>query len=142
MTMKLIKFCTNNNNTINSLKNAEIYFNNVANFNDPFEGIFRFKLWSDKTRIEQFYLKHYSGDPHKLKFFIDNPAELEKLINKTFEYRFRNNAVTCFSQESSSSDILTWSHYANDHGGICMVFNAEQMNFSLGDKLFADAQRE
>jgi hypothetical protein len=137
--MRLIKFFTNNNNLVSSLKVSELFFNKVGNFNDPFEGIFRFKLWSDEDKIRKFYLKHFSGNPQKVNYYIQNKGELEKEINKTFEYRQLNNAVTCFSVENNLTQILMWAHYANNHAGLCLVFEGSVFNFKAGFELFEES---
>ena len=134
--MRLIKFCTNNNDLVNSLKSSELFFNTVKNFNDPFEGIFRFKLWSDEKKIRDFYLKHFSGNPQKVDYYIQNKGELEKEINKIFDYRQSNNAVTCFSIEENLTDILMWAHYSNNHAGVCLIFEEKSLHFKPGQLLF------
>jgi hypothetical protein len=101
----------------------------VYNFNDPFEGLFRYKVSSDYPKFKEFYLNHFSGRPEKLDYYFNNKIEFEKLINKTFDYRFENNAVCCFSDESNLTDVLMWANYADDHKGICLVFDSAQLKF-------------
>lgn len=121
--MSLIKFQFDDIFLLQNLANGQLFFNNVFNFNDPFEGIFRYRLSSDKEAFRQFYIKHYQGNPDKYKYYLTNKGELEKKINKSFDWRHQNNGVCCFSDSSCNRDILMWSHYANKHRGVCLVFN-------------------
>lgn len=121
--MSLIKFQSDGIFLLQNLTNGQLYFNNIFNFNDPFEGIFRYKLSSNKEAFQQFYIKHYQGDPEMYKYYIKNKGELEKKINKSFDWRLKTNGVCCFSDSSCNRDILMWSHYTNKHRGVCLVFN-------------------
>ncbi|WP_400260907.1 DUF2971 domain-containing protein [Sphingobacterium sp. SG20118] len=134
--MKIIKFCTVNNNFWNNIKNSELYFNNLKEFNDPFEGIFRFKLWNNSDKIKLFYLEHFHGNPKKIDYMLEHPNELENLINQTFEHRFINNGITCFSDYKNLESILMWSHYSSQHTGVCMSFDTKKLSFLPGNELY------
>ena len=133
--MKLIKFSTYNQYLLEGLTNQTLFFNNIYNFNDPFEGVFRYSISSDYNKFRKFYLNHYSGRVDKLEFYYENKLEFEKLINKTFDWRYENNGVCCFSDESNLTDILMWANYANDHKGLCLMFDSERIEFQPKEKV-------
>lgn len=132
--MRLIKFIGMNEFLLANMEQHLINFNNVFKFNDPFEGTFRYKAYTDYEEFKNFYLKHYSGKPELLKHYFENPQEFEALLNRTNEFRWKNNAVTCFSTTENECDVLMWSHYAksengNSHEGICLVFETDELEF-------------
>src|ERR1035438_1926797 len=115
--MKLLKFISYNSYLLEGLENQTLYFNNIYNFNDPFEGIFRFKLSSDYNEFKKFYSEHYIGRKSLLDYYYNNKSELEAIINKPFIHKSQYNAVCCFSEEVNINDIAMWSNYADSHKG-------------------------
>lgn len=95
--MKLIKFFKYDHLLLEGLANYTVYFSNVSNFNDPFEGIFRYRVSSDFNKFKEFYETHYQGDKDKLQYYFENKREFEELLNRNFEWRYANNAVCCFA---------------------------------------------
>jgi Protein of unknown function (DUF2971) len=88
------------------------------NFNDPFDCLSRVGVWDEATR--------FGPIAEELDFVRAKIAELpSKYQPKKFTlfndlrtaYRY---AITCFSSNSLSH--LMWSHYANNHRGICLEF--------------------
>lgn len=132
--MKLLKFFSYNNYLLEGLINHTLFFNNIYNFNDPFEGVFRYKVSSDFEKFKEFYLHHYKGQADRLDYYFKNKIELEKLINKAFNWRSNNNAVCCFSDKSKLKDILMWANYGENHKGICLTFESTILENSLTPK--------
>lgn len=133
--MLIVKFFTNNKFLLASLKEQELYFNPIGRFNDPFEGIFRFKLWNDAEKVREFYMRYFdANDKLKIDYYINHPTELEKKINEIFEYRAINNAVCCFSEIGLEQNILMWAHYANNQAGVCLIFESNDLVFQHGKK--------
>lgn len=131
--MRLIKFFTYNEYLLESLTNVTLYFSNVSNFNDPFEGVFRYKIYEDDNRFKNFYLHEFGGNPALLNYFLQNKKEFEEKLNRTFKWKFENNGVCCFSDEIKKTDILMWSNYADNHKGICLIFN-DKIRFLFKDE--------
>jgi hypothetical protein len=122
--MRLIKFCVYNEHLLETLENITIFFSKVSNFNDPFEGIHRFKIYSDNDEFKNFYLKEFHGKSEDLEYHQNNKEEFfKKHINYIFDWKYETNGVCCFSDESMKNDILMWSHYTDKHKGICLIFN-------------------
>ncbi len=70
--MRLLKFLSYNQYLLEGLTNETLFFNNVNNFNDPFEGLFRYKVSSDYDKFKAFYLNHFSGRADKLDYYFNN----------------------------------------------------------------------
>jgi hypothetical protein len=128
--MNIVKFFTYNNYLLEALANQTLFFNNIYNFNDPFEGLFRYKASSNYDDFVNFLQAHFPELAKHAKHYFENKIEFEKILNRNFEWRYKNNAVCCFSEESQETDILMWSHYANDHKGICIKFDTEKLEFT------------
>jgi hypothetical protein len=132
--MNLIKFFKYNHFLLEGLANQTLYFCNVAEFNDPFDGIFRYRVSNDFEKFEEFYKVHFQGPRDKLQYYFENKREFEKLLNRVLEQSYKNNSVCCFANESNIDDILMWSHYADGHKGLCLVFKTEQIDLTPVDK--------
>lgn len=125
----IIKFAKADNYLFENLLNETLYFNNVSNFNDPFEGIFRYTIPEDEEEFKDFYLHYYNGNPSLLQYYLSNPKEFEKKLNEFFEHKFDNNAVCCFSKYINKTDIHMWAHYGNSFNGVCLIFNVNKLKF-------------
>lgn len=131
--MRLLKFFPYNQYLLEGLTNHTLFFNNIYNFNDPFEGVFRYKVSSDYDKFKEFYLDHYNGRRNKLDYYFNNKIEFEKLINKSLDWRYNNNAVCCFSDKSKLKDILMWANYSDSHKGVCLIFEVAKLSLKRKD---------
>ena len=115
--MKLYKYC-GINTALKIINNGYIELSQPRWFNDPYDSL------QHIIKIKYMY--------EELKENIDNLAfkynidvnEIENHINtvgynifKISDFRF----ITCFSK--SWNNILMWSHYAQEHSGVCMEFD-------------------
>ncbi|MBL7851622.1 MAG: DUF2971 domain-containing protein [Cyclobacteriaceae bacterium] len=130
--MNLVKFCACEFG-IENLEKGQLYFNSLSNLNDPFEGIFRYRPSTNQDEFERFY-RMYFGDNEKLDYYFQNKHEFYRKINETLEWRYSNNGICCFSDETCINDIRMWSHYADKQKGFCLRFN-ETLNFSTPREL-------
>ncbi|MDK2826595.1 MAG: hypothetical protein PWQ44_1775 [Methanolobus sp.] len=119
--------------TFSILENQELYFNLPSEFNDPFDCMVDTVYEGDEGEWNSF-LEEGISNPENRDNFIKNMLEngimkinsdhsnIKKLqisgdiFSETDSY-FR---VYCFTQEKDN--ILMWSHYANNHKGICLSF--------------------
>jgi len=111
-----------------------VWFSKRSDFNDPFEFHFTpsFEATTDE-KIEVFARALQNKDPNlpdesaraEATFaFSSPPAILEKWEQERlslFEKRL-NEEVGVFSLTEHKDDILMWSHYADEHRGICIEF--------------------
>ncbi|KKH45723.1 DUF2971 domain-containing protein [Methanosarcina sp. 1.H.A.2.2] len=127
-----------NKNTLHTLINNELIFSSPFHFNDPFDTIidlffegteedFEFFLGDDYTEedFEYFY-------QNQVKKVSDERFRLiqQKENDKHYNDRLNLMRVLCLSQKKD--EILMWSHYANDHKGICLCFEAVEKDGDLG----------
>jgi len=113
------------------LINHKLYLSSGSDFNDPFDVLPTFITKFNHSKIKK--LQTRSADIFKIpqseikKFvrhntseFLKNPtAGIEKLTNALREITY-GTGIYCFTSELSN--ILMWSHYAENHKGICIEF--------------------
>ena len=111
------------------LSNCALKFTNPKIFNDPFDcdvsGLYFNLNGTIDPKVQKEILQL------KKDFF---PAVLDnKLLAKMYEEviveKLSKTVITCFSTEQKNH--LLWSHYAQNHTGICLGFNNE---IALRDK--------
>jgi hypothetical protein len=128
----LFKFTPININLIRLLVNSEIWFSALDKLNDPFEGQFeieKMELPSDEI-LTVFYQNSnsfsYSSEKtiERIEIIKENPAKFYEDIRTYLRKIFLNRRkIACFSL--IYDEILMWSHYANEHKGICLIFDKE-----------------
>lgn len=134
----IFKFNRINDNTKESLKESYLWFSPASNLNDPFDLQYRFseRLWQeilDKLvdDFEQGLAKKLeeqdkSGAGATLGQLSRRKIESEKfredtmkLIREQIQY-----SVCCFTEQDDN--ILMWSHYAENHSGICLMYDLSE----------------
>ena len=127
------------------IANNRIYLSNTANFNDPWDC----RPYFDTSRVsdpayadrlvEYFYnaarkqTPHISEEVHRTKAAQFRASEdamraaIAQMSDMDAEIKKRYR-VFCLT--TKPSNILMWSHYANNHQGICIEFSSENDVFS------------
>lgn len=123
---KLYKYCSSNKYVLESLRKDTIWFSEITSLNDPFE----FDVYVDTQACAKFNAK-IGG-----KLSVVNQMKLEQLIKENLadlkiicQDGKRLVGVTCFSEVPDS--ILMWSHYGQNHAGICLEYDLLRMNEEL-----------
>ena len=111
-----------------------VWFSKRSDFNDPFELHFSpsFEATTDE-KIEVFTcalqkknpnLTYESAKAEAMFAFSSPPSILEQWEQKRLSLHEKrlNEEVGVFSLTEYNDDILRWSHYANEHRGICIEF--------------------
>ncbi len=123
--------------SVNSLKiliKGELWFGLPKNLNDPYEGEFITKKYSQLPTsglLEFFYeqnreLIDSKSIENKIEEIKINPSLFHADIYSILRKRLKEHyGLSSFSYISNS--ILMWSHYADSHKGICIGFNKEQL---------------
>jgi hypothetical protein len=115
----------NEKSIFNIIKTSSLWFASAKSLNDPFDCQLNININSDINEIEEwlksirtFKLK-YNEDDIKVKAFelYKNPNYIQEVINEVID----NNGVCCFSK--NYDNILQWSHYADSHKGVCLIFD-------------------
>jgi DUF2971 family protein len=149
---RLYKYCSHGKHFIHALESArdrnEVWYSALDKVNDPFEGNPSIKR-KNIREIREWNKRFYSYPEYKAKtitgvsvaeFAIQNNIDRKlarKLTSNTVEnanfqknffatqitnYR-KQQSVACFTSDPAS--ILMWTHYANSHQGICMVWSLD-----------------
>lgn len=152
----LEKNISDTDNTVKLLKDNAIYFSEPKEFNDPFDSYIEFisidtskwlKDFQEKTKEEQEkYLERIGLSDDKIQKLknidIKKPNSFypSKSLQKSSRLR-----ILCFSEEADN--MLLWSHYSEDHTGICIGFKVHSeydsycLHFNPDDLKIPDIQK-
>lgn len=136
--MKIYKYRKFNENTLKLLINNSIHFSRPIDFNDPFDSRILYEEKNNINDLTKFYNNSYKQgliSENNIKSWINLSSKIKKLKNRAkFEkdicaeknkfYQI-NLLISCFA--SISNCIQMWSHYAENHTGICIGFST--LNF-------------
>ena len=108
------------------IENASLKYSTPLEFNDPFEmtnSLIDKKYNKDDLRTWLKEIPDLSNNKQKkiLKDYYKKPEEITKAFNQSFDYFRSTTGICCFSK--SPKKTLMWSHYANNHSGVCLGFN-------------------
>lgn len=120
---RLYKYRPANEHTLDILRNNEIYFSFVEEFNDPFDCRVNLVLPTNKEQWEAHAKKQRIPEDIVRKSMQVLEAlnfDAEKIIQQYEKSTFRTIMLYCLSEIKDS--ILMWSHYSNSHRGICIGF--------------------
>jgi len=116
----------------------ELYFCSASKFNDPFDCRPVYDLDSTREEYEQYVqalfsrtLSNYPLDQRRelvadvMRDFDSGNKKLtktESFLTGSMRDAIDGRGICCFSEDWSH--ILMWSHYAANHSGICLGFEA------------------
>lgn len=109
----IYKYRSINNYSIDLLATSKFYFSSPNNFNDPFDCNWDFKELLSAAKKEDLQTL-YQG-----QF-----TSIEDLVSHRVDH-FNQSGILCLSRPNCS--ILMWSHYAENHSGICLGFDFEML---------------
>jgi len=106
----------------NILQNKTLNFKKPKDFNDPFEGKFYVKSFS-QTQIDE--LK--KNLPNHIKALFNQESVISQHIQIVdfFEAIINLNGYCCFSK--NFDNLLMWAHYTRSHNGACLKFDTEKL---------------
>lgn len=113
-----------------TLSSSELRFTRMDKLNDPFEG--HIDKYLSATREQQLMKMAAQEFPNSIakqrKYASKHRSESKKIIGNLEFERIDQRTYTCsFSKDyKSENSYLLWSHYADDHKGICIGFNFER----------------
>lgn len=93
-----------------TLENCTIKFTKLDLYNDPFETKFQYRHRFNHQESRNNFLKNFGYNETK-------PDKIQCIASEHFD----SMMVTCFSL--TPSEPLMWSHYADEHKGVCYCFN-------------------
>jgi hypothetical protein len=126
-----------------ALLEGHLWFSPLREFNDPFEGRPRFvPAFSNPEEQKQAYIKDVKriamerGLPGSERFALverarNRPADTYMTLGLPEGLRhLLANECFVFSLSATRAHPLQWSHYANEHRGICIHFDSEKWPIS------------
>lgn len=119
---KIYKYFSCNEKHIESFRENYLWFSKPKFLNDPFDcNISHYsQVLKDMKQQDKFPCR---SAPYFPPDFTDEV--LYRLIDSVNDY-----GVCCFSKEPDNE--LLWSHYAKSHSGICIEYEAEELNDLAG----------
>lgn len=132
--------------SLDILRTKSIWFASPDNFNDPYDCAPVFNFDGTAGQIRKFlcseYIRRYPGltrNQRKIKARNDYTAfskskdYLLDLSKK--EQRYLMPILAVLSLSSLPDIFLMWSHYANNHKGICYRFNTTKSFFQCAERV-------
>lgn len=127
------------------LNENKLYFSSPILFNDPYDSKVNFADCSEQDIIDLIQMnykkRHPSATNEDCQSFVKYAKEskpevfdsmkLQALERSIIDCNLDSNGIVCLSE--NNDDILMWSHYADGHKGICLVFDKEII---INDKRF------
>lgn len=126
----LFKYSPIGKNQLSALSQKKMWYSKPAAFNDPFDT--RFSVKGEK------YVYIQETDTQKLQYAFDedmSSATVKKKVSidgylDTFRKGIEELGI--LSLANSNENLLMWSHYAEDHKGMCLEFQ-RRPDSALGD---------
>ena len=122
----LFKYKPINQFTLDIIANERIFYPLSELFNDPFDTKCSFKKNSaivqslDPDKIEKYFPGEKASD-----IIAYTPKDLSPNID-TFKSKLKNFGILSLAE--NAKDILMWSHYADEHKGICIELERSEGN--------------
>lgn len=114
----LCKYTKLNKHLENSLREHYLWYESLENYNDPYDGRYRLKNPTTKDYECFLYKQGLFLPPNEINKTFEHFVEE---LTKTIEEVKTKSRVCCFS--ALQDNILMWSHYAENHTGVCLVFD-------------------
>jgi hypothetical protein len=113
------------------LTKNEFHFSIPDEFNDPFDSRFFSQFKGSKAEWEKYANNNFNEEDkifflNSLKEVNYKQSEIDMILRYVTGYNEYPFIVCCFS--ASRDNILMWSHYANQHKGICLGFRSTFIN--------------
>ena len=105
-----------------SLRNNTIYFSSPADFNDPL----RLQVYSDRSNRRNRNFQEMLVCGTRMILFV--VSMLLTIANFHLENTAHTENYKVFCLSEINNNTLLWSHYADSHHGICLIFKAEVNN--------------
>jgi hypothetical protein len=127
-----------NENTMRMIYNGEMFFSNADNFNDPFECSVDISCAATKEEVIKHLQKNMNTaieNEYLLKIWENDKEKFKEMYNKNMVKLVRRQFII-FCLARHYDNILMWSHYADEHRGICIGY--QTTNFSHSKTIECD----
>lgn len=136
----LFKFRPIDLNTLESLRDNYLFFNNPIDFNDPFDCRMNINYSGNEKEWTKF-LDRMKTPMEEREFTINHLSNFNTFQNEKMNPMI-NHKVLSLSEKFD--EILLWSHYTNNHQGICIEYNThridemDDLQFMIFDKEYVN----
>lgn len=138
--IRIYKYLSSSSRSISAVfKHRNVYFSSPENFNDPFECRPHFRMPS-ANEFKSYMAEQGvpSSERNKLKhkfreWYSDKPDEVREEMHRT------TRTFGLFCATPHNDNLLMWSHYGEEHKGICLGFDVnlrEGLDGKLIDHFF------
>ncbi|MCK4357316.1 MAG: DUF2971 domain-containing protein [Candidatus Cloacimonetes bacterium] len=121
----IYKYMPINEYTFKNLLNNQILFSSPKDFNDPFD-CKMFKIAKPSRKNLEDYFKKLNKTSEQINNitndYYKNPEDNLKHAQETVKKDVEDYSIACFS--CTKENILMWSHYSDNHKGICLTFDS------------------
>ena len=127
----IYKYFRADQRSIVAVKENKLWYSSPCKFNDVFDC----EILVDKNELLNSALKQYPGKrgvrPGS-QVWRDTKKEIEKALPSligVLDGLKVKTGITCFTESDDS--LLMWSHYANNHSGMCVEYDLMKINEQL-----------
>lgn len=114
-----------NEYTLDIFRKCELYFSAPKDFNDPFDCKFLPVIESQKDFASVMAQRQtLDYDKEEVRNKIEEKDGLIELVTKAVDNVMNRKGICCFAKKDT--EILMWSHYADNHKGICLGFDVRE----------------
>lgn len=118
-------------NAIKLLESKTLWFSSPKNFNDPFDcNVDLLDFTPSHAGIKEFINQKVSGNRAVRREEIAknkrDPFRIKNQVAEQTQTNFNKSGVSCYSE--LNDNILMWSHYSDNHKGVCLKFNSSVKN--------------
>lgn len=107
-----------------------LYMSDQGQLNDPFDIKSRIEFLNDEL-IRKEYLRHLFGqfkltnkERRQIERRLESPEKIKRLLRLNLQKEISSVGVHSFASDAKS--LLMWSHYADSHKGVCLVFDISE----------------
>lgn len=135
----LYKYRSLDDHTERIITHNEVYFSPISSFNDPFDCkcsiITEYGSYNDKFKyLYEVHQKYHQGIDDldgRMKIAIALNTDLfNQTVIDVYNRIIGKMGVLCLS--ATNNNILLWSHYAENHKGLCIQFKVKKDNDFIG----------
>lgn len=128
---RLFKYRSANEFLFSLLRDKAIYHASVESFNDPLEGIKAYRLEFTVDDIDTFFMRmgaHVMDESRRqaqhrqiVEHFTREQERFEEIVRQQFFHDLEQFGISCFT--TKHDNFLMWSHYGDNHRGVCLEFD-------------------
>ncbi len=132
--------CWDDVNHKKTLKLCQLFFASPYMFNDPFDCNIPFVRKHNEDEMKKVLSKYSNQSASKVAINLITKYKIKKFDIDEAHKRVQNNIksnISILSLTENPTNILMWSHYANNHKGFCLGFDKTMLYKSIS-KFFHD----